>query len=98
MKGHELRAAYGLGDGMNLMARLYLVEAITSVEDGNRFRIDFNYSFWIRLSVNECPVPQRVPGIFSGRGTLAAYVQQWGFLLLGMADSGRILAIYCPPQ
>ncbi len=45
MKGHELRAAYGLGGGMNLVARLYLVEAITSIEDGNRFRLDFNYKF-----------------------------------------------------
>jgi hypothetical protein len=27
------------------MARLYLVEAITSVEDGNRLRVDFNYRF-----------------------------------------------------
>lgn len=45
MKGHELRAAYGLGGGMNLVARLYLVEAVTSVEDGNRFRLDFNYKF-----------------------------------------------------
>ena len=44
-RGHELRAAYGLGGGMNLVARLYLVEAITTVEDGNRFRLDFNYKF-----------------------------------------------------
>ncbi len=45
LEGHELRAAYGLGGGMNLVARLYIVEAITSVEDGNRFRLDFNYKF-----------------------------------------------------
>ncbi|MBT4520480.1 MAG: porin [Halieaceae bacterium] len=44
-KGHELRAAYGLGNGMNLVARMYLVEAITTREDGNRFRLDFNYKF-----------------------------------------------------
>ena len=30
---------------MNIMARLYLVEAITSDQDGIRFRVDFNYKF-----------------------------------------------------
>jgi len=45
MKGHELRYAYGLGSGMNLVARLYIAEAITTIEDGNRFRLDFNYKF-----------------------------------------------------
>lgn len=44
-KGHEFRAATSLGSGLNLVARLYLVEAITSVEDGSRFRLDLNYSF-----------------------------------------------------
>ena len=44
-KGHELRAATSLGSGLNLVARLYFVEAITSIEDGNRFRLDLNYSF-----------------------------------------------------
>lgn len=50
--GHELRFAYGLMHNMNLVARLYLVEAnelrsaaATAKEDGNRFRIDVNYRF-----------------------------------------------------
>jgi len=28
-----------------IVARLYVVEAITTDEDGNRFRLDFNYKF-----------------------------------------------------
>ncbi len=50
--GHELRFAYGLMKNMNLVARLYLVEAnelrsasASAKEDGNRFRIDVNYKF-----------------------------------------------------
>lgn len=50
--GHEFRFAYGLMQNMNLVARLYLVEAnelrsatATAKEDGNRFRIDVNYRF-----------------------------------------------------
>jgi hypothetical protein len=45
LKGHELRAGWALNAKMNLLFRVYLVEAITSAEDGNRARIDFNYSF-----------------------------------------------------
>ena len=44
-EGFELRAAYGLGNGQNIVARLYLVEAITSGQDGSRFRIDYNFKF-----------------------------------------------------
>ncbi len=44
-KGHELRLGYGLAKNTNLIARLYLVEALTSDQDGNRFRLDFNYKF-----------------------------------------------------
>lgn len=51
-KGSEFRVATGLGNGMNVVARLYIVEGIklrsaTAVtkEDGNRFRIDVNYRF-----------------------------------------------------
>jgi len=44
-KGHEFRFKYGLGSDMNMVARLYIVEALTSVQDGNRFRVDFNYKF-----------------------------------------------------
>jgi len=51
-EGSEFRAAVGLSDKMNVVARLYLVEGIkprsaTSLvkEDGNRFRVDFNWKF-----------------------------------------------------
>jgi hypothetical protein len=44
-KGHEFRMGVTLTKKLNLLARLYLVDAITSVEDGMRFRIDLNYEF-----------------------------------------------------
>ncbi|UCF38060.1 MAG: putative porin [Acidobacteriota bacterium] len=44
-KGHEFRVAYGFSKSWNLMARLFLVDAITSIQDGKRFRIDLNYRF-----------------------------------------------------
>ncbi len=43
--GHELRFAYALEKHLNLVARLYLVDAITTREDGSRFRLDLNYRF-----------------------------------------------------
>jgi hypothetical protein len=43
--GHEFRAAVALGKNTNLLARLYVVEALTSVQDGKRFRLDFNFKF-----------------------------------------------------
>ena len=45
MEGSELRFAYALKKNVNLVARLYLVESITTREDGSRFRLDFNYKF-----------------------------------------------------
>jgi len=45
LEGHEFRFVYGLSGKANLMARFYVVEAITSVQDGSRFRADFNYRF-----------------------------------------------------
>ncbi len=45
LKGHEIRLGYCLSPDAHLIARLYLVEAITSEQDGNRFRLDFNYKF-----------------------------------------------------
>lgn len=45
MKGHEFRFAYAFSGKVNLVARLYVVEAITTVEDGVRARLDFNYKF-----------------------------------------------------
>jgi hypothetical protein len=44
-KGHEIRLAYALSKNINLMARLFLVDAITTVQDGNRFRLDLNWKF-----------------------------------------------------
>ena len=45
LEGSELRFAYALQKNVNLVARLYLVESITTREDGSRFRLDFNYKF-----------------------------------------------------
>ncbi len=44
-KGHEIRFGVGLEHGMNVLARFYTVESLTSAEDGNRLRLDFNVSF-----------------------------------------------------
>ena len=44
-EGHEVRLAYALSKNINVMARVYLVEAITTVQDGNRFRLDLNWKF-----------------------------------------------------
>ncbi len=52
IEGSELRAIYTIRPGMNLFARLFLVDAIdllnpgdTTRESGNRFRLDWNVSF-----------------------------------------------------
>jgi len=51
-EGHELRAAYALSSQLNIMGRLFLVDAITeraadstAKEDGKRFRLDLNVKF-----------------------------------------------------
>ncbi len=44
-RGHELRFARSLARNLNVVLRLYLVESITTIEDGKRFRVDFNYRF-----------------------------------------------------
>ncbi len=44
-KGHEFRVAVALAKNVNLLARLYVIDAITSVQDGNRFRLDFNWKY-----------------------------------------------------
>lgn len=44
-KGHEIRLGYALSKNINVMARLYLVDAITTVQDGKRFRLDLNWKF-----------------------------------------------------
>ncbi len=43
LEGHELRFTRDIGPTQNLVFRLYLADAITSGEDGSRFRIDWNY-------------------------------------------------------
>jgi len=52
LKGSELRAIYSFSPTMNIFARLFFVDAInllepgdTTLETGNRLRIDFNMSF-----------------------------------------------------
>ncbi len=44
-KGHEFRAGYAFTSTLNLAVRLFLVEAITSVQDGKRCRVDLNWKF-----------------------------------------------------
>lgn len=45
MKGHELRSGWGFTPQLNLLVRLYLVEAVRGVEDGKRLRADLNWTF-----------------------------------------------------
>lgn len=44
-EGHEVRLGYAISNNINLLARLYLVEAITTGQDGKRFRLDLNWRF-----------------------------------------------------
>jgi len=44
-EGHEFRIAYAVSKNINVMGRLFLVEAITTRQDGNRFRLDLNWKF-----------------------------------------------------
>lgn len=44
-QGHEVRVAYAVSKNINLMARVFLVEAITTQQDGNRVRLDLNWKF-----------------------------------------------------
>ena len=45
LQGHEFRIAFAISGKTNLVARLYIVDAITSTQDGKRFRLDFNTKF-----------------------------------------------------
>jgi hypothetical protein len=45
LKAHEFRYAYAISSNMNLVTRLFLADAITSIEDGKRIRLDFNWRF-----------------------------------------------------
>ena len=44
-EGHEVRLGYAISKNINILARVYLVDAITTVQDGNRFRLDLNWKF-----------------------------------------------------
>jgi hypothetical protein len=44
-EGHEFRAGYALSANINLVGRLFFVEAITTEQDGSRFRLDLNWRF-----------------------------------------------------
>jgi hypothetical protein len=44
-EGHEFRAGYAISSNINLVGRLFFVEAITTEQDGNRFRLDLNWRF-----------------------------------------------------
>ncbi len=45
MKGHEFDFVWTFAKKMSLVTRFYLVDAITTTEDGKRFRVDYNVSF-----------------------------------------------------
>lgn len=44
-KGHQFNLGYALTDDLNIVARLYLVQSITTEEANERFRVDVNYKF-----------------------------------------------------
>ena len=44
-QGHEVRLGYALSKNIHLVARVFLVEAITTRQDGNRVRLDLNWKF-----------------------------------------------------
>jgi hypothetical protein len=44
-KGSEIRGGYAFTPNLNLQFRAFWVDAITSVQDGKRFRIDLNWKF-----------------------------------------------------
>lgn len=44
-RGHEFSAGYVITDRFNILARYFLVDALTTVENGQRFRVDFNVPF-----------------------------------------------------
>ena len=44
-RGHEIRLAYAIRENLNLVNRLYIVDTISSDQDGNRFRMDLNWKF-----------------------------------------------------
>ena len=45
IKGHEFRASYVITKSFSIAARLFLVEAITTQQDGKRCRVDLNWKY-----------------------------------------------------
>lgn len=44
-RGSEFRAAYAFTSSLNVMVRYFIVDAITTVQDGKRCRVDLNWKF-----------------------------------------------------
>ncbi|HYL72889.1 MAG TPA: putative porin [Bryobacteraceae bacterium] len=44
-QGSEMRSGYAVSRNVNLLARLYLVQAIGTRQNGSRFRLDLNWKF-----------------------------------------------------
>lgn len=45
LRGHGFSVRYWFTDNIDIRARLYLVDAVATRQDGNRFRLDINYRF-----------------------------------------------------
>jgi Putative porin len=45
LRGHELRFGWAFDRKINVLIRAYMAHALTTVEDGKRARVDFNYRF-----------------------------------------------------
>ena len=45
LKGHELGFRYWINKNVDINNRLFLVDSISTPQDGNRFRIDLNVRF-----------------------------------------------------
>jgi len=45
MKGHEIGLRYWFSKNVDINNRLFLVDSITTGQDGNRFRVDLNIRF-----------------------------------------------------
>ena len=45
LRGHEMGLRYWLAKSLDVHARFYAVESITTPQDGFRFRLDLNYKF-----------------------------------------------------
>jgi len=44
-EGHEIRFGYSLSKHLNILTRLYVVQALTTAQKGKRWRLDLNISF-----------------------------------------------------